>query len=103
MKSTDLLDNEYPVFYHPYISAIGNVELLKELKKSKEAFSKFLAEIPHDKKNFAYAEGKWTIAEVLVHIIDAERVFQYRALRLGRKDSTSLPGFDENMYTRNGE
>jgi uncharacterized damage-inducible protein DinB len=61
----------------------------------------FYTSLPEQKKDFAYAEGKWTIIEVLQHVIDAERVFTYRALRFARKDATPLPGFDENDYAAN--
>lgn len=54
-----------------------------------------------EKRSYRYAEGKWTIKEVLQHIIDAERVFAYRALCIARKDATPLPGFDENVYAEN--
>jgi len=59
----------------------------------------FYTNLPAEKKDHAYAEGKWTIIEVLQHVIDAERVFTYRAMRFARKDVTPLPGFDENEYT----
>ena len=52
---------------------------------------------------YRYAPGKWSIAELLLHIIDAERVFQYRALRIGRGDRTDLPGFDQDLFVNNSE
>lgn len=61
----------------------------------------FYTNLPEEKAHFAYADGKWTIIEVLQHIIDAERVFSYRTTRIARKDTTPLPGFDENAYTEN--
>ncbi|HVX50402.1 MAG TPA: DinB family protein, partial [Chitinophagaceae bacterium] len=61
----------------------------------------FYTSLPKDKKDHAYAEGKWTIIELLQHVIDAERVFTYRALRFARKDATPLAGFDENDYAAN--
>ena len=61
----------------------------------------FLQSIPAEKWDYAYAPGKWTIKEVVQHLIDAERVFAYRALRFSRKDLTPLPGFDENMFAAN--
>lgn len=74
----------------------------------KEVISRYAAEIlefytslPAEKKDYAYGEGKWTIIEVLQHVIDAERVFAYRATRIARKDTTPLPGFDENMFAEN--
>ena len=61
----------------------------------------FYTSLPEEKAQYAYAEGKWTIIELLQHIIDAERVFAYRATRIARKDTTPLPGFDENAFTEN--
>ncbi len=61
----------------------------------------FYTNLPAEKKDFAYAEGKWTITELLQHLIDAERVFTYRAMRFARKDATPLAGFDENDYAAN--
>jgi uncharacterized damage-inducible protein DinB len=57
-----------------------------------------LSNIPEDKGTFAYAPGKWTIKELLCHMIDAERIFAYRALRFARNDQTPLSGFEENDY-----
>ena len=61
-------------------------------------FPKFLLELPEAKWDYAYGPGKWTLKEVLQHIIDTERVFAYRLLRISRGDKTPLPGFDENEY-----
>ena len=61
-------------------------------------FHELINSIPEGKFGFAYAEGKWTLAELLMHIIDAERVFQYRALRFARNDKTPLAGFDQDDY-----
>ncbi len=98
MKTSDLLKDDYHEYYEPYIHALGDVELLNMLKKQKENFPQFIASIPEDKWYFSYAAGKWTIAEILVHVLDAERVFQYRALRFARNDNTDLPGFDQDAY-----
>ena len=59
----------------------------------------FYTSLPEEKADHRYAEGKWSIKELLLHMIDAERIFGYRALRIARKDQTPLPGFDENSYT----
>lgn len=98
MKTSELAVGDYNPFYEPYIAALGDVDLMTMLKKQKENFPQFIASIPDNKWQSAYAEGKWTIAETLVHILDAERVFQYRALRFARNDQTPLPGFDQDAY-----
>ena len=98
MKSSSLQSNEYANFYKPYIEALGEVELLNELESSSTLFIDFLKAIPTEKHEFRYAAGKWTIKDIVQHLIDAERIFAYRALRIARKDQTPLPGFEENEY-----
>jgi uncharacterized damage-inducible protein DinB len=61
-------------------------------------FPEFISSIPDEKWTYAYGLDKWTIAEVLLHVLDTERVFQYRALRFGRNDNTPVPGFDQDQY-----
>jgi len=90
-----------PEFYHKYISHVKEDDLILALKNSSENLINFLKNIPAEKHHFAYAEGKWTIKDLVQHIIDAERVFSYRALRFSRKDTTPLPGFNENVFAAN--
>ena len=87
-----------PEYFHNYISQAEGDDLGDVLKKQTRAFVKFLDDIPKSKRNYRYAEGKWTIREVLQHVIDAERIFAYRALCFARKDATPLPSFEENSY-----
>lgn len=87
---------KYFGFYFKLIE--DHEDLLKVLLQNREELKKFFYSIPAEKLDFAYAPEKWTIKEVLLHIIDTERIFQYRALRLGRNDATPLIGFDENAY-----
>jgi uncharacterized damage-inducible protein DinB len=101
MKSNQLPVNEFPDFYKSYIQVLEDVELIEELEICLHEFIKFVQNIPMDKFDFQYAEGKWTIKEIIQHLIDSERVFSYRALRISRNDKTPLPGFDENDYVAN--
>ena len=87
-----------PDFYKAYINALQEDDLQEALANNTRRFRKLLKQIPHKKINYAYAEGKWTIKELLQHIIDAERVFIYRALTFARQDPAPLPGFDENNW-----
>jgi uncharacterized damage-inducible protein DinB len=87
-----------PDFYKTYINALQEDDLQEALANNTRRFRKLLKQIPHKKINYAYAEGKWTIKELLQHIIDAERVFIYRALTFARHDATPLPGFNENNW-----
>ncbi|PWT70830.1 MAG: damage-inducible protein DinB [Bacteroidetes bacterium] len=88
-------------FYWNYINQVKENDVVKALKKNTSDFKKFLKKIPSKKIDYAYGEGKWTIKEVLQHMIDSERVFAYRALRFARMDTTPLPGFDEKQWTAN--
>lgn len=101
MNSNQLPINEYSKFNATYIQALENVELFEELEISLHDFIKFVQNIPLDKFDYSYAEGKWTIKEIIQHIIDTERIFAYRALRISRNDKTPLPGFEENDYAVN--
>lgn len=94
---------EYSEFYQPYLDVIpeGDSGLKKLLESSLEAFNSLFENLDSDKENYRYAEGKWTVKELLQHIIDTERIFAYRALRFARKDSKVLSGFDENIYVEN--
>ncbi|MBA4155468.1 DinB family protein [Flavobacterium sp.] len=98
MNTSSLQSTEYATFYKPYIEALGEVVLMNELEQSLSFFINFLKTIPIEKQEFRYAEGKWTIKDIVQHLIDAERIFVYRALRIARKDKTPLPGFEENEY-----
>lgn len=99
MKISQLPSNEYGAFYANYIAQVSDeYTLIEELEISVHRLRNFVQEIPLDKYDYRYAEGKWTIKEILQHLIDCERIFAYRALRFARKDSTPLPGFDENDY-----
>ena len=101
MNSNQLSKNEYSRFNAPYIESLDNVNLIEELEICLHDFIKFVQNIPMDKFDYRYAEGKWTIKDIIQHIIDAERIFAYRALRISRKDMTPLPGFEENSYVDN--
>ena len=92
-----------PEYYHQYINQAEGDELANVLKKQTRSFEQFLEEIPKSKRKYRYAEGKWSVKEVLQHIIDAERIFAYRALCFARKDATPLPGFEENDYAANSK
>lgn len=98
MKTSDLKSGDYHSFYRPYIETLEDEELLSLLRNQRENFPQFIQAVPEEKLHFAYEEGKWTVLEVLVHLLDSERVFQYRAMRFARMDKTPLPGFDQDAY-----
>jgi uncharacterized damage-inducible protein DinB len=87
-----------PPFYQNYVKQVMELDVFDALKISRDEMNKYLASLPPEQLDYAYAPGKWTIKELLCHIIDAERIFTYRALCFSRNDKTNLPGFDENSY-----
>ena len=70
MKSSELKKEDFNPYYAPYIASLGDVRLVETLKKQLENFPSFISSIPEDKFHYTYGEGKWTIAQVLVHILD---------------------------------
>ncbi len=94
--------DEIPPFYLGYFQQVGNLNPLDLLRENARELSKFLKNLPEEKWDFAYAPGKWTVKELLGHIIDSERIFQYRLLRFSRGDSTELPGFDQDVFVAAG-
>jgi uncharacterized damage-inducible protein DinB len=99
MLTSDLATNEYSVFNATYINAFDtNKTLLDGLKEGLPQLVNFVKKLPAEKLEYRYAEGKWTIKDIVLHMIDTERIFAYRALRISRGDQTPLPGFNENDY-----
>jgi len=101
MRLDQLPIREYAPYYAGYIQVLENVQLIEELEICVHEFIRFVQNIPMDKFDYRYAEGKWTIKDIIQHLIDSERVFSYRALRISRNDKTPLPGFEENDYVDN--
>lgn len=87
-----------PSFYHTYVNRVQEDDILTALRNSNEKTTSALHSIPAEKWTFRYAEGKWSILEMVQHMIDTERIFAYRALCIARGEKASLPGFDENAY-----
>lgn len=98
MKVTDLQKGEYLPFFQPYINRIGELVSVDGLEDGLKTVISFFKSIPEDKLEYRYEANKWTIKEIISHIIDSERVFAYRALRFARKDKTPVVGFNENEY-----
>ena len=98
MTKDDLKSGEFNPYYGSYIKKTSGISLKEGFKPSGDKTIAFLQSIPMDKLEFSYAEGKWTIKEVIQHIMDTERIFAYRALRIARQDQTPLPGFDQDNY-----
>ena len=93
--------SSYPAYFKRYVDQVPEDDLASAFQAQLSDARKFLATISEEKSMHAYAPGKWTLKEVLQHIIDAERVFNYRSLCFARGETSSLPGFDENLYAEN--
>ena len=87
-----------PPFYHTYVKLVENENLFDALTDNTNETTAFLRSLPAEKWDYRYAEGKWTIKDLVQHVIDTERIFAYRALCFARGESASLPGFDEKAY-----
>lgn len=92
---------EHAEYYSKYTSLVPEGDLLEVLERQTDDFAAFLRGIPAGLHDHRYAEGKWSIKEVIGHLSDAERIFSYRALRISRGDATPLASFDENAYVEN--
>lgn len=95
--------SEYAPFYHTYVSKVPEGDIITQLKKQTAETLALYKTISAEKWNSAYAPGKWTIKELLVHLMDSERVFSYRALRIARGDQTPLMGFEQDDYIPTSE
>lgn len=96
MKFTDLNHSEYNPYYSNYISLVSpEIDLIDALEEGKDICLSFYRSIKEEKWTYSYDSGKWTILESLLHVIDTERIFAYRALRIARGDKTPLTGFEQ--------
>ena len=98
MNASQVSPKEYLAFYAKYLDKAGSVDLIPGLQNGFKLTLSFFESISEAKFEYKYAEGKWTIKELIQHIIDTERVFTYRALHFAREDANVLEGFDENDY-----
>jgi hypothetical protein len=92
---------DFQKYVQRYLDNIPSEDWLGELKKSGEETVQIYSKLSEEQSLFAYAEGKWTLKELLLHLSDTERVFQYRILAFARGDKNELPGFDEELYAEN--
>jgi hypothetical protein len=92
---------EYDPYYETYISIVPEDDILSALAGQQDELRSTFASIPEEKGLYSYAEGKWTIKEVLSHLIDGERIFGYRAFRISRGDKTPIEGFEQDGYIEN--
>jgi hypothetical protein len=94
---------DYPEYFGKYINQVPEDDLQQAFKNQLSIIQEFLRSVDEERSDFAYAPGKWTLKELLQHTIDTERIFNYRALCIARKETVSLPSFDENIYAQNSD
>ena len=94
---------EYAPYFEQYmqLSALKDKTIIESLESAQDEFESVLRNLPDKKHSYSYASGKWTLKELIQHIIDTERVFCYRALSFARNDQTPLPGFDQDIFVDN--
>lgn len=92
---------DFQKYIQRYLDLIPSENWLEELKKAGEKTVSLYSFLTEEQSKYAYAEGKWTLKEVLLHLSDTERVFQYRILAIARGEEKNLPGFDEELYAQN--
>ncbi|HLQ65781.1 MAG TPA: DinB family protein [Candidatus Limnocylindrales bacterium] len=90
---------EFAPYFSRYIDLVPGEDLLRALRDGAEGTRQLLEPLSESRGDSRYAEGKWTVKDVLGHVADTERVFAYRALRFARNDETPLPGFDQDQWT----
>jgi DinB superfamily len=91
-------ENTLPTFFSRYVDLVRGLDVIEALVRSAQAMEDCLDRLDEEKGNFRYAENKWTVKELVCHVIDADRIFAFRALTFARGDKSPLPGFEENEY-----
>lgn len=99
MKRPDI--KEYDPYYETYVSLVSGDDVMPLLETQMQALRPLLDGLPEEKGTHSYAAGKWTVKELLSHIIDGERIFAYRILRISRGDQTPIEGFEQDDYIEN--
>ena len=92
--------DEYVSYYHTYIGKVPDGDVIALMEKLKGSTYQLFSSMSDEKANHAYGEGKWTLKQVLGHMIDTERTFAYRLLCFSR-NYIELPGFDQDIYVNN--
>jgi uncharacterized damage-inducible protein DinB len=96
-----ILSTEYGSYYAQYVAYVAVEDIASALANGLVSVTAFFEEIPTEKQEYRYAEGKWTPKEILLHLIDCERVFMYRAMQIARSTNVNLKGFDQDEFAAN--
>ena len=91
-------ETEYAAYFQNYVGQVNETDIMAVLRSEVDDLDVLLNRIPAEKETYAYAEGKWTIRQVIGHLIDGERVFGYRAFCIARGEKQNLPGFEQDDY-----
>ena len=94
-------ETEYASPYQSYVAHVTEDDIMAAMRSQIDALDVLLDRVPPERETYAYAEGKWTIRQIIGHLIDGELVFGYRVLCIARGETQDLPGFDENAYMPN--
>jgi uncharacterized damage-inducible protein DinB len=97
------LPTDHAPYFSKYVDLVEGDNIKHAFAQQQLQLATMLNSIPDEKADYAYAEGKWTVKQVLQHIADAERVFAYRALWIARRSETPLSGFDENAFAEHAD
>lgn len=103
IRTTRPEPTEYAPYYGGYTARVPAGDVVETLSTQHDATLDLLRGLPEERGGLRYAPGKWSIREVVGHLMDSERVFAYRALRFSRSDETALASFDENAYVANAK
>lgn len=99
MRLEEPSPDEYPAFAQQYIAKVtGPVDPVRALQDQRDRVTSLLGAVSEIRGAFRYADGKWSVKQVVGHMADSERVFAYRLLRVARSDETPLPGFDQDAF-----
>lgn len=90
--------SEYDAYYERYVSKVANGDIVATLERQPSELKDLFSNVEEDRGTFAYDEGKWSLKESLSHLIDGERIFAYRMLRISRADETPIEGFEQDGY-----
>src|SRR5688572_21955482 len=93
-------ESDYPPAFAGYVSLVPEDDILSVIEQGSSETQRLLSSLDDERATYRYAEGKWSVKEVIGHVTDAERVFGYRAMCIARGEKSSLPGFDENSYMK---
>ncbi len=101
MEKTQISTSEYPLYYQKYMERVNGISVIEGLLKGESEMVDFLQAIPKEKRLFRYSAEKWSPKQILLHLVDTERIFSYRAFMFARSEEAELLSYDENLFAEN--